>query len=306
MKGGFGIKRLIFLFLVLLLAYLTLYTWNLKSGVLDELAGNTGLEFTGVVLAPGKWVHRESLALWDRYVHLVGVEGENERLKDRVDELVLENVRLRESKERVERLERLLRFRPPPRWESLGARVIAHKLGPVGSLETMLVDRGSAERADLDQPAITPTGVVGRVLRTAPHFSTLLLLSDPNSRVAVAGRKSRTTGILVGQGPGEPLRVRYVPLNEPLAEGEVLVTSGLADIYPKGLPVARVTGIRRSDISLFQDVSAEPVVDLRDLEEVLLLLRLPPEVAGVGSANATAPGNATAGGEALLPAADGG
>ncbi len=63
----------------------------------------------------------------------------------------------------------------------------------------------------------------------------------------------------------------YVPLNAPLYEGEILVTSGFAGLYPKGLPVARVKSIHRSDISLFQKVVAEPLVDPRSLEEILLL-----------------------------------
>ena len=105
-----------------------------------------------------------------------------------------------------------------------------------------------------------------------------------------------------------------MPLNAPLDMGEVLVSSGLDGIFPKGLPVAEVTAIERSDISLFLTVHARPLVDYNSLEEVLLFTRIPgsapeedpedlPLVAPVS--NATIPaGNATAPAAPAKPATE--
>ena len=98
-------------------------------------------------------------------------------------------------------------------------------------------------------------------------------MTDLNSKIAVMGQTHRTPCIISGMGTGQPLQVLYVPLNAPIERGELLVTSGLDDIFPKGVPVARVTAVERSDISLFLDVEAEVLIDLTVLEEVLLLKR---------------------------------
>ncbi len=274
MRAGFISRRFLLLLLVVVFLYLSMYTWNLRYGYLDRLSEITGMEIAGWLLRPGNWVATEADQRWSRYVHLVGVEQENERLRGAVSRMALSMASLREDSARARRLESYLEFKPPEMWARQGARVIAHRLGPTGTLETFLVDKGGSDGIYDDAPVITPDGVVGRVMRVSPSASTVLLLNDPNSRIPVLGRDSRTTGILVGQGPGQLLAIDYVPLNEPMGEGEILVSSGLARVFPKGIPVARVVSVERSDISLFKTVLAEPLVDVRNLEQVLVLTRL--------------------------------
>jgi rod shape-determining protein MreC len=106
-----------------------------------------------------------------------------------------------------------------------------------------------------------------------------LLITDPSSKISVLGRDSRTPGILTGEGADRPLSVNYVHQNAHIRPGEVLITSGLDRVFPKGLPAAMVTDVRRSDISLFQEVTAAPLVELKTLEEVLLLMGGEPQPA---------------------------
>lgn len=283
MKGRLGAKRFVLLLVFALILYLSLYTWNLKKGVLDELAARTGLEFAGYVLKPGDWVLSRVEALWQEYVDLRGVREENERLHDTLGEMIRENGQLREDASRVANLERLLRFPTPPRWRTEAARVIGQRLGPAGILETVLVDRGEEHGLALDAPVVTPDGVAGRVLRVSEHFSTVLLVEDPSSRIAVVGRQQRAIAILAGQGPGEPLDLLYVPVSSTLSVGEILVTSGLDGIFPRGIPVARVTKVEKPEVSLFQTAQAEPLVAARSVEDVLVLARIAPEVPQTGS-----------------------
>ncbi|EMG36040.1 rod shape-determining protein MreC [Desulfocurvibacter africanus PCS] len=297
MRAGFVSRRIFLLLLIALFLYLSLYTWNLRYGYLDRLSEITGLEIAGTLLRPGNWVADEVSLRWRRYVHLVDVEQENERLRTALARMALDMARLREDSAKAKRLEHILEFKPPEQWQRQGARVIAHRLGPIGTLETFLVDKGSGDGIYDDAPAITADGAVGRILRVSPNNATVLLLSDPNSRIPVQGRDSRTTGVLMGHGQGEPLSVNYVPLNEPIEVGEILVSSGLARVFPKGVPVARVVTVERSDISLFKTVLAEPLVDVRNLEEVLLLTRQVVAEPETGVAEAVAP---------LTPSAKGG
>lgn len=268
-------KRVVIVIVALLILYMSLYTWNVKSGVIDRLAASTGLEFTVWVLAPGHFVHDRVTTMVDRYVWLVGLREENDRLRAHVQRLTLANAGLREEAAQSGRLRGLLGFAPPRGWSRVGARVVSHEMGPMGVLETITIDRGSRHGLAEDQPVLVPGGVVGSVLKPGLSGGVVMLITDPNSRVAVLGDASRTTGVLAGRGPGTLLTVEYVPLNAPLAEGELLVTSGLGSIFPKGIPAARVVSITRDDTSLFQRVLAEPLVPLRDLEEVLVLSRRP-------------------------------
>lgn len=221
---------------------------------------------------PLHWTRDKVGTIWNRYVFLAGVRQENELLRAELAELQFRLSRLHEEVAEVDRLRALLAFEVPEDWELAGGRVVSHRFGPHAAVESFLVDKGVSSGVTMNTPVITPRGVVGRVLRESPGLSQVLAITDPNSKVAVMGRDHRTQGILVGQGPADLLQMHYVPLNDVLEEGEVLITSGMDGIFPKGLPVAVVYRIVRSSVSLFQTVEAVPMVSLRNLEEVLLVM----------------------------------
>jgi rod shape-determining protein MreC len=267
-----------------LFVYLSLYTWNLRTGHLDALSSFTGLDISSFILRPGQWASEKVVGFWERYIYLVGLKQKNDELVQHNAQLLRQNMILNSEARSATRLEQMLGFTPPARWDFSGARVVAHRMGPAGALATLAVDRGSASGVEADMPVVSLDGVVGRILRTGAAASTVLLLTDANSRIAVLGEHNRSPGMLSGQGYGEPLVLRYVNLNAIIDPGELLLSSGLSGIYPKGLPVARVVKVRRSDISLFLTVEAEPLVDVAGLEEVLLLKRIPDAVPGTESA----------------------
>ncbi|CAM2056727.1 rod shape-determining protein MreC [Desulfovibrionales bacterium] len=260
---------------------MSLYSWNIRTGYLDNLATATGLQFLGWSVLPAKWMFWKCFSAWNRYLYLVGVEQENEALKQHQNELKAELARVREEAAEVTRLRSLMIFTPPETWEVVGAKVLALRVGPNAVLETLVVSKGNRDGLAVNMPAVTLEGVVGRLLRVGPTISTVLLLTDSNSRIAVLGQTHRTSGILMGRGIGALLDVLYVPLNNEMEVGELLVTSGMAGIFPKGLPVARVHNVEQTDISLFKIVKAELLVDFQNLEE-LLLLRHPQGESSVG------------------------
>jgi rod shape-determining protein MreC len=287
-------KRLVLFFFLPLFVYFSMYTWNWKTGHLDRLAALTGLELTGWVLAPGRWLQSNVDEFWSRYVYLVGVRQENEDLVLRVRELEQELGRVSEKAKSVDRLNALLRFSPEPPWEMRGGRVIGQKLGPNAILETLLIDVGSRHGVRVNDPVISPRGVVGRIAKPGIHFSSVVLLSDPSSRIPVITSEGRVPAIVQGQGPGAFLEVKFIPRNDPVSPGEILLSSGLGGVYPKGLPVARVVEVTPADVSLFQRVYAEPLLALRYYEELLVLNRTDEfdpgqQVMGPPAANASLP-----------------
>ncbi|BAH73962.1 rod shape-determining protein MreC [Solidesulfovibrio magneticus] len=224
-------------------------------------------------MAPGKWVHEQVASFWSRYLYFVGIRQQNDQLRLELDSAKKELAELRESASEVERLRQILSLTPPIDWTRRAARIISHRLGPNAALETFLIDKGSAHGVSVNMPVVSPDGVVGRVLRLSPTAATILLITDPNSRIPVVSQKNRTQGIVKGEGPTKELTLQYVPQGAPVEEGEVLVTSGLEEIFPKGLPVAKVTSVGRSGSSLFQLIHAAPLFTPRQLEEVALLFR---------------------------------
>lgn len=266
-------KRVAFFLVAGLFFYLALYTWNLRTGLLTRLSTYSGLDSVGAVLRPGSAVGQAAGGFVERYLSLVGLKQENEALREEIKALRLETMTLRERAEATSRVEKLLGFPEPPDWRKEGARVIAHRVGPTAILETILVDRGKLSGAQEDTPVLCTEGVVGRIYRAGLSVATVLLLIDPASRVAVVGRDNRAAGVVYGMGTGELLVVKYVGLKSTIEPGEILITSGMDGVYPKGLPVARVTSVRREEATLFMDVQAEPLVDIPRLEEVLLLKR---------------------------------
>lgn len=266
-----NLRRALIVACVLLMLFLGVYSWNRRSHVLDDAATNVGLELARLVLEPMARAKSAVIEIWDRYFDLVDVREENLRLKARLAELQAQLLATGEDLAELRRLRSLVEFPVDVRWRPLAARVLAGRIGPNAVLDSITISRGYVNGALPGVPLVTNLGLVGRVLRSSAHASTVLLITDPDSRVAVFGQETRAPGILKGRGMGKPLEVDFVQRDVAMKDGEVLVTSGLDNKFPKGLPVARVTGVSPSDYTQFMAVQAAPLVDLQHLEEVLLL-----------------------------------
>ena len=248
-----------------------MYSWNQRTRTLDDFAANIGLELSGAVLKPMRYIQDVGTGFWERYFDLVGVREENERLQARVADLESRLLANGEDLAELKRLRALVQLPVDASWRPLGARVLAGRMGPNAVLDSITISRGYTTGGRPGTPLVTHLGLVGRVLRASAHTATALLLTDPGSRIAVFSQNSRALGILAGQGTGRNLEVNFVQRDANVKQGEVLITSGLDGKYPKGIPVARVLSVAPSDYTQFMAIYAEPLVDLQYLEEVLLL-----------------------------------
>ncbi len=264
-------RRYIVISIIMLFLFLGMHTWNQRTGILDKVATFIGLELVGSILKPTIAIHSTYSDIWDNYVDLVGVREENERLKADLISIRSQLIAADEDRAEVRRLRALLSLPIDRSWHPIGARILAGRMGPNSVLETVILSRGYVTGGIPGIPIMTNLGLVGRVLRASAHTSTALLLTDPGSRIAVLSQKTRTAGILTGRGGRKPLEMRFVEHDAPIEEGEVLVTSGLDGVYPKGLSVARITKVSMYGYSPFKTVQATPLVDAAHLEEVLLL-----------------------------------
>jgi rod shape-determining protein MreC len=176
---------------------------------------------------------------------------------DALAEFELENARLR----------KLVAFRATVPGDLLAARVVGRDATGRGG--TLTIDRG--ERAGVTKGAavLAPEGVVGQVFLVSRNAARVLLVSDHNSGVDALVRRSRARGILQGTVDAGCV-LKYVNRIEDVQVGDVVITSGLDGIFPKGLPVGEVVSVDRGGRGLFQHAEIAPRVDFSQLEEVLV------------------------------------
>lgn len=264
-------RRLFLLAGTLFILFLGVYSWNQRTQALDTITANAGLEVTGCVLSALRAAQDAVAGIWSNYFALVNVRQENLALKRRVQDLEARLMAQGETRAELRRLRQLLQMPTDQAWHPVGARVLSGRLGPNGVLDSITVNRGYATGGRPGTPLVTNLGLVGRILRASAHSATALLLTDPSSRIAVLAQGNRSSGILTGQGPGRVLEVSFMDRGTDVGVGEILITSGLDGKFPKGIPVARVLSVAPSNYSQFLAIQAEPLVDLRHLEEVLML-----------------------------------
>jgi len=206
---------------------------------------------------------------WKRYLFLVGLEEENRSLRKQ-NAALSEQINLyREGYQEGMRLRKLLSLRDTFQHEAVAARVIDRDRASL--FKTLLIDKGTADGLRVGLPVLADHGVVGRIIEVSWHASRVLLLIDENSNVDALIQRSRAQGILQGAGPAG-CNLKYVSRAEEVLIGDVVVTSGLAGVFPKGFLLGVVTGVNRRDGGLFQKIDLAPAVDFKKLEEVLALV----------------------------------
>jgi rod shape-determining protein MreC len=206
---------------------------------------------------------------WRLYAEIGQLRLENRRLREDVERLSSEVGRLREQAQATQRLERLLEFRRQSPGRVIGARIIGRD--STRWFDVIVVDRGAQDGIRRNAPVVAAEGLVGRVLTVTPTTAQVLLVTDPRSAVGVLLQRSRDAGVVEGQGDGS-LHLKYVARSHEIAQGEVLVTSGLGGVFPRGLPVGAVTRVIREQGGLYQEATVRPVANLSQLEEVLILV----------------------------------
>lgn len=202
-------------------------------------------------------------------LRLMHLQQENEELRRKAAELSLENSMLREAEKENERLRKLLEFENRSQFELLPAKVIGWDADR--TVNSIQINVGRHKGVEKNMPVITPDGLVGKVYRVMPFVSVVQLLLDPNCRVSALVQRSRTSGIL-GWERGDRCFLRNVPVRSDVHQGDVLVTSGMGGVFPKGLMLGHISAVSGDEWQLFKEISVVPVVDFVLLEEVFVLV----------------------------------
>jgi rod shape-determining protein MreC len=211
--------------------------------------------------------------VWLKYFALVSLRDENVRLQEEINALRMENSQYRELVATNERLQKLLKFKKTINWPVLASQVIGRD--PSGWFESVIIDKGSNAGLKVNMPVVDAKGVVGRLVAVSANYAKVLLIIDQNSAVDSLVQRSREKGIVKGLSP-EVCKLDYVLKTGDIAPGDLVVTSGMGRVFPKGLPVGKVLEVSNIPWKLFKDIHVRPLVDFTKLEEVLVILKEDP------------------------------
>lgn len=194
--------------------------------------------------------------------------AENKILRQKNLMLSVENQRLQESLLENIRLRKLLQLKKDPAYRYIPSRVIGY--GAQSAVKSIILDVGKNEGVYNNYPVITPEGLVGKIILSESEQSIAQILEDRNMLVSVRLQKSREVGVVYWTG-NFWLNLNYIPKHVEVSPGELVITSGLSRIYPKGIKVGVVAEVEEDQYDLFKKIKVQPAVNFNALEEVFVL-----------------------------------
>jgi len=230
-----------------------------------------------IVSPPEQLIHSSKLgstSLWQNYVDLRHVRQQNQELQATIDRLRLEQASLLEDAKQGQRLQALANFQEKYIYQTVAAQAI----GSSGSEQSRVfyIDKGSGEGLNRDDAVITADGIVGKVRDVFPHTAQVLAINDQTSGAGVILATTRIRGILRGNAAGQ-LQIVDILADKRIQKGEIVLTAGGDQIFPRGLPVGVVDNvIQDPERDSFIIVLVAPAAHLDRLDEVLVVTSTQP------------------------------
>jgi rod shape-determining protein MreC len=205
---------------------------------------------------------------WHRYGSLRSVERENAELKQQLESVQVELQEQRALADRARGLQQLLDLRDRSKLKTMAAEVIASSASP--DFQTLTLDKGTNYGLRTDMAVIANDGVVGRIVVPSARAAKVQLLIDRNAAAGALVERSRAQGVAKGTGDGR-LQLEFVSETADVAVGDLVVTSGIEGIFPKGFTIGRVDVVEKTGPA-YKRITVKPAVDFSRLEEVLVVL----------------------------------
>jgi rod shape-determining protein MreC len=206
--------------------------------------------------------------VWSGYAGLRNVNSQNEALTHQLEAAQIALQQQRALADRTRSLERLLDLRDRSKLNTVAAEIIAG--GATPDFRTLTIDKGTREGVSADMAVIAPAGVVGRVVMPSARAAKVQLLIDRNAAAGALVERSRAQGVVTGGGD-DRLRLDYVSEVADVIVGDLVVTSGIDGIYPKGYVIGQIESVEKSG-GAYKKITLKPAVDFTSLEEVLVVV----------------------------------
>ena len=205
----------------------------------QEWLGQFGSPIAGILEIPlhyVAWVQDYIGDSWDHYIQLQEVYEENQGLKEELERLKGEQNALREQIILSQNFQHLNDYQANLPMSTVSARIIGRNAS--NWYRAVIINKGSQDGLLPEMGVITPAGVVGRVVTVNPTTAIVLLLPDPNVAITGMLQNTRDEGIIQGTPQGQ-IHMKYLPPLSPVKPGDVVVTSGLTDDFPRGLQIGQ-------------------------------------------------------------------
>jgi rod shape-determining protein MreC len=207
--------------------------------------------------------------IWRHYFSLVSVAKENDRLNRALSIAIEKNNRCVETALSNLRLRDFLNFQKTVTDKVLAAEIIGRDPSPW--FKTLIIDKGSSDGIRKGLPVVVPDGIIGQIIAVSEHYSKVLLIIDQNSAVDALIQRTRARGVIKGLG-SQMFSLNYALKKDDIQVGDIVVSSGIDGVFPKGLRIGSVMKVVRKNSGIFQEVSIMPFVDFEKIEEVLVVL----------------------------------
>ncbi len=254
--------------IILLLVSLYMISSDIKGVGSNGLAAKLLVPIITASQKPISGMSQAVKGIWGDYIFLVDLKNENDQLRKKVSVLSEENVSLHEMSRENERLKRYLRVVDGSTYPLIVAGVIG--LDFTGWQKVISINKGKDDGVEKNMAVVAPDGVIGRILKVYSNASQVLLVTDYSSSIDAVIQRSRVRGIVSGRG-SDGLVLRFVANDGDVNKGDVVVTSGLSGIFPKGQMIGRVEKVKGGGRDFFKDVKLNSFVDFLRLEEVLII-----------------------------------
>ncbi|MRR10990.1 rod shape-determining protein MreC [bacterium] len=268
-RGGAGL-----LLAVLVVASLVITTVYFREGTTGPVHGlRRGVQaITTPFSAAGYWLFTPVRAVGDFVGGLGLSRSEAEELTAQNAELRARVAELEEARLENERLRKLVDFVEARELESVGARVIGR---PVNAWDgSLLIDRGTEDGIEIGMPVLAPEGLLGQTVEVTKRSARVRLITDQRSGVAALLQGSRAEGVVRGSIDGG-LTMEYVSREMTVTVGDVVLTSGMGGVYPKGLLIGEVSDVELDANDLYPRVDVRPTAQFAGFEEVIVLVGAP-------------------------------
>lgn len=214
------------------------------------------------------WAINSTWESLENYLFLLSVRQSNVVLLDQNRRLMNELASFREVGLENERLRKLVRFSESIAGRKITAKVIAQDLLP--EFRTLRLNKGSDDGVNRGMAVVTHEGIVGRIIRVDKDYSDVLTLLDSSSNVAGLVQRNRNRGVVEGYTENL-LRMKHVRRTDDISNGDVIISSGIGTLFPKGLVIGKVVSVRKKKHGITQTVEVFPSVDFSRLEEVIII-----------------------------------
>lgn len=258
---------------VCVVASIALFTVSCRTGEDGPLGVVRGAfqTVTSPVRYLGATVSAPVQGLGNIFTNLTADQATLSELQQENDELRARNVELEESEQTAQRLQSLLDLRDANSLQSTAARIISGASDSWSA--TVTIDKGTSSGLSVGMPVTSSSGVIGQIIECGATTSTVRLLTDENSSISAMVQSSRAQGMLEGSATGE-VSLTLVRTSQDVSVGDVVITSGLGGVFPKGLPIGQVTSVEKNPGDLYLDIVVELYARTESSEEVLVITSL--------------------------------